>query len=265
MESLPSSAEKALGLRGKSAIVTGASRGIGEAVIKILVSLGVRVVGVSRNFPEDWTERFGRESVMAVKGDVADLNTANVALRTCLDRFGDRVDILVNNAGMVIAGTILDTKVDDWDRQMDVNLRGHLNFSQIVSREMVRKKTRGRIVNVSSTAALYYENGLLAYSATKGAIMSLTRAMAVDLAPYGILVNAVAPGWTDTLMGTGSLKEGQREIVNRRIPVGHIASPSEMAGIVAFLASVMCRHMTGQMLIADGGQTIDATIAGIQY
>jgi len=257
-------ASKYLGLAGKSAIVTGASRGIGEAVTKVLVDLGVNVVGVARSFPRDWIERFGRESVASVAGDVAEIETAEKSLQTCLEKFS-QIDILVNNAGIVVGGTILDTKIDDWDRQMDVNLKGHFNFSKVVAPEMVKRKTRGRIVNVSSTAALYYENGLLAYSATKGAIMSFTRALAVDLAPHGILANAVAPGWTDTQMGTGNLKSGQRELVNARIPVGHIAAPSEIADIVAFLASDMCRHMIGQMLIVDGGQTIDATISGIQY
>jgi NAD(P)-dependent dehydrogenase (short-subunit alcohol dehydrogenase family) len=199
-----------------------------------------------------------------VEGDVADTQTAERALKTCLDNFG-RIDILVNNAGMVIGGSILDLEVKDWERQMKVNLDGHMNFCKVVAREMVSRKTPGRIINMASTAADYYEVGLITYSATKGAIVSFTKGLAVDLAKHKILVNAISPGWVDTQMGTGNLKPGQLEIVERRIPLGRVAQPADIAGVAVFLASNLCTHMTGQSLLVDGGQTIDATIQGVQY
>ncbi len=257
-------ASKALGLVGKSAIVTGASRGIGEAITKALVDIGVGVVGVARNFSEAWAQGFDKGRTISVTGDVSNIDVAQKALKTCLDYFG-RIDILVNNAGIVIGGTILDLKMEDWDRQMDVNLKGHLNFSKVVSEEMVKRKTPGRIINISSVAGMFYEVGLLSYSATKGAIISFTRGLAIDLAPYNILVNSVAPGWVDTQMGTGTLSQKQMEAVNNRIPLRHIASPAEVAGVVVFLASDLSRYVTGQTIVVDGGQTIDTTIPGIQY
>jgi 3-oxoacyl-[acyl-carrier protein] reductase len=257
-------AEK-LGLDGKRAIITGASRGIGEAVARTLVEVGVRVVGVGRTFPSNWEGQFKNpEMVSRLIGDVSDPQTAEKALKCCLDKFGG-IDILVNNAGMVISADILNLDMNDWDTTMNTNVKGIIHFCRAVAPVMVRQKKGGRMVNVSSVAADFCESGLLAYSTTKGAIDSFTHSLAIDLSPYNITVNAVAPGWVNTLMGAGSLSKEKLQPVLERIPLGRVASTDEIADVVLFLCSDLSRYVTGQVVIADGGQTIQGTIKGIQY
>lgn len=254
-----------LGLEGKSAIVTGASRGIGEAIASALVGLDVNVVGVGRTFPNDWETRFQNpERVSRLVGDVSDPNTAENALSKCLDKFGD-INILVNNAGIVINTGILNLNLEDWDKIIDTNLKSFVYFTRSVATELVKRKRGGRVVNVSSVAAEFYESGLLAYSTTKGAINSFTKGLAVDLAPHNITVNAVAPGWVNTLMGAGSISKEKLEPVLERIPLGHVASTDEIADVVVFLCSSLSRYVTGQVVIVDGGETVEGTIKGIQY
>jgi 3-oxoacyl-[acyl-carrier protein] reductase len=254
-----------LGLRGKNAIITGASRGIGEAVVRSLVDLGVGVVGVGRTFPFQWNEQFSQpEKAVKVVGDVSDPKTAESALKMCLDKFGS-IEILINNAGIVINTGILDLNLEDWDKQMDTNVKSFVYFCRVVAPEMVKQKRGGRIVNISSVAANFFESGLLAYSTTKGAIISLTRGLSIDLAPHNITVNAVAPGWVDTQMGFGSLPKEKHGAVLERIPLRHAASTDEIAGTVVFLCSDLSRYMTGQTITVDGGQTTDGTIKGVQY
>jgi NAD(P)-dependent dehydrogenase (short-subunit alcohol dehydrogenase family) len=253
-----------LGLEGKSAIVTGASRGIGEAIARALVEADVNVVGVGRTFPANWESQFqDQQKISRLVGDVCDPRTADSAVRQCLDNFGN-VNILVNNAGIVVNTGILDLNVEDWDRTIETNLKGMLYFSRAVAPELVKQKS-GRVVNVSSVAADYYESGLLAYTTSKGAVNSFTRALAVDLAPHHVTVNAVAPGWVNTTMGAGSLPKEKLLPVLERIPLGHVASTDEIAGVVLFLCSDLSRYMTGQIVAADGGETIEGTIKGIQY
>jgi NAD(P)-dependent dehydrogenase (short-subunit alcohol dehydrogenase family) len=259
-------ATAALGLSGKNAIVTGASRGIGEGIARAFTNLGVNIVGVGRNFPEDWSNRFSSSPARVRKlvGDVTDPMTAKAALETCLDSFG-KIDILVNNAGIVIGTDILNLKFQDWDRQMDTNVKACVYFAKTVAPEMIRQGGGGSIINISSVAADLYEGGLLAYATTKGAIASFTRGLAMDLAPHAITVNAVAPGWVNTQMGAGSLTPEQLAKVNERIPLGRVASVGDIAGTVVFLASGLSRYITGQTITVDGGQTVYGTIKGIQY
>jgi NAD(P)-dependent dehydrogenase (short-subunit alcohol dehydrogenase family) len=253
-----------LGLEGKSAIVTGASRGIGEAIARALVSAGVSVVGVGRTFPNNWEAQFEDQGKIArLVGDVSDSSTAERALATSVDRFG-KIDILVNNAGIVINTGITNLNIEDWNKIMDTNLKSFVYFCRIICPELMKQK-HGRIVNVSSVAAEFYESGLLAYTTTKGAINSFTKGLAVDMGPYNVTVNAVAPGWVNTTMGAGSLSKEKLQPVLERIPLGHVASTDEIASVVLFLSSNLSRYMTGQVVIVDGGETVEGTIKGIQY
>jgi len=259
-----SKAVEMLGLEGKSAIVTGASRGIGEAIARALVSAGVGVVGLGRTFPNNWEAQFEDQGkVLRLVGDVSDPSTAERALKAALGQYG-KIDILVNNAGIVINTGIANLNMEDWDKMMDTNLKSFVYFSRAVCPELIRQKN-GRIVNVSSVAAEFYESGLLAYTTTKGAINSFTKALAVDLGPHNVTVNAVAPGWVNTTMGAGSLSKEKLQPVLERIPLGHVASTDEIASVVLFLCSNLSRYMTGQVVIVDGGETIEGTIKGVQY
>ena len=254
-----------LGLEGKSAIVTGASRGIGEAIARALVNVGVNVVGVGRTFPNNWEGMFSEpKKVSRLVGDVSDQNTAENALNECLDKFGG-IDILVNNAGVVIATDILNLNLEDWDKVMDTNLKGLVYFSRAVAKELVKRKKGGRIVNISSVAADFYESGLLAYTTSKGAVDSFTRALSVDLAPHNITVNAIAPGWINTQMGAGAMPPDKLKPVLERIPLGRIGATDEIAGAAVFLCSNLSRYMTGQVVVVDGGETVEGTIKGVQY
>jgi 3-oxoacyl-[acyl-carrier protein] reductase len=254
-----------LDLKGKSAIVTGASRGIGEAILRYLADLGVGVVGVGRNFPSDWWNKIPNQENVAVEiGDVTDPKTAQSALQTCLKKFG-KVDILVNNAGIAFATTIINLKMEEWNRLMDTNVTGFVHFCREVAPEMVNQKRGGSIVNISSVAATMVEAGLLAYATTKGAIISFTKGLAIDLAPHGITANAIAPGWVRTQMGAAQFTDKQLAVVNERIPLGRIASTDEIAGTAVFLCSGLSRYITGQVITVDGGETCEGTIKGIEY
>jgi NAD(P)-dependent dehydrogenase (short-subunit alcohol dehydrogenase family) len=254
-----------LGLQGKNAIVTGASRGIGEAIARALVELGVSVVGVGRTFPADWENQFQNpDRISKLVGDVTDPSTAENALKLCLDKFGG-IDLLVNNAGIVISNSILNLNEEDWDKVITTNLKSFLYFSKVVASELVKRKRGGRIVNLSSVAADFYESGLLAYTTSKGAIDSLTQALAVELATHNITVNGIAPGWVSTSMGAGVMTKEQLRPVIDRIPLGHVATTDEIAGVAVFLCSDLSRYMTGQTVIVDGGETVEGTIKGVQY
>ena len=254
-----------LGLQGKNAIVTGASKGIGEAIARALVEFGVSVVGVGRTFPAEWENQFqNSDKVSKLVGDVTNPITAEDALKICLDKFGG-IDLLVNNAGIVISNSILNLNEGDWDRVITTNLKSFLYFSKIVAPELVKRNRGGRIVNISSVAADFYESGLLAYTTSKGAIDSLTKGLAVDLAPHNITVNGIAPGWVSTSMGAGAMSKEQLRPVIERIPLGHVASTDEIAGVAVFLCSDLSRYMTGQTVIVDGGETVEGTIKGVQY
>ncbi|MDG6939404.1 MAG: glucose 1-dehydrogenase [Nitrososphaerota archaeon] len=254
---------KLLGLSGKAAIVTGAGGGIGGEVIRLFAELGMRVLAVDQRF-EQGAQGPAARGMVAFEADVARSSAAEEAVRRCVDEFGG-VDVLVNNAGMIRGGSVLDMKEDDWDRIMEVNLGGYRNFARAAATEMVKRKTGGVMVNVSSVDGIMAEPGILAYSASKGAIIMLTKCLAIELAPHRIRVNSVAPGWVDTPMGTGVLDAKSRKIVDKRIPLGYIAPPAEIARSVAFLASDLSRYMTGHIMVVDGGLTSDISIPGLSY
>ena len=255
---------KTLGLTGQAAVVTGATKGIGRATARLLADLGVDLVAVGRKFEKDTFPAKTKGRIIRFDADVSDERKAEEAVTTCMKKFG-KIDILVNNAGMLKGGSILDFRREDWDRIMDVNLGGYRNYAREASLSMTKNKIAGRIVNVASVDGISAEPDVLAYSASKGAIIMFTRCMAIELAPYGIRVNAIAPGWVDTAMGTGVLDPKSRRLVNKRIPLGYIAPPEEIAKSIVFLASDMARYMTGHVMVADGGLTVDISIPGLKY
>lgn len=213
------------------AVVTGATGGIGQAACRGLRSAGMKVYGLDLSDAD-------------LIADVTDANAVAAALASL-----SRIDVLVNNAGVLIEGGLADMPLADFDRQVAVNLRGPFVVTQAA---LAKIPDGGRIVNVASELAYLGRAGASAYAATKGAILSLTRAWARELAP-GILVNAVAPGPVDTaLLGFDAMDPAEQALETAN-PLGRIGTPDEIAAVITFLASREASYITGQCFSADGG------------
>ena len=245
---------------GKAAIITGGTRGIGAAVSKMLAQHGASVMAAysgnrkrAEELKADITFAGGKCQVFG--GDLRDPVNAEALVQETLKEFGS-VDILVNNHGIWNEGAIDKMSLETWDELMDVNLRSVFYLTQLASREMI-KKGFGKIINVSSTAAQRGEAFHSHYAASKGAINSFTKSLSSELAPHGINVNAVAPGWvyTDMTEETFSDKEREKEIV-AGIPIGRIPSAEDIAGPIVFLASELSRHVSGEIMNVNGGAVL---------
>ncbi|MER8841351.1 SDR family oxidoreductase [Mesorhizobium sp. M0913] len=246
----------------KVVVVTGATSGIGEAVVEAFAATGALLVLVGRD-----RERGQRalESVQKLNcqaelmlGDVADSAFADQVIRSSVERFG-KVDVLVNSAGIIRRGSAVDCTDADWRQTFDANVNGVFYFSRAAVKSM-RKSGGGSIVNIASNVGLVGCFGLVAYCASKGAVVLLTRAMALDHAKEQISINAVCPGAVDTpmLVSAHSQPVSVDEILQRNvdsIPQGRVATPREIASLTLFLASKEARHITGVAVPIDGGFT----------
>ncbi|HEX3802795.1 MAG TPA: SDR family oxidoreductase [Solirubrobacteraceae bacterium] len=242
-----------------TAIVTGATMGIGEAVTRRFVREGANVVLIARGAErgEELARQLGG-CTRFVAGDVADGDTATRALSAARELGG--VDVLVNNAAVDHVRPLLEVDTADASAVFATNFHGSLSMLVSVARDMREREAGGAIVNVTSRLASIGISGFAVYSAAKGALLSLTRTAAVELAEYGIRVNAVAPGLTSTpLVDAWIAAQPEPETfardVARGIPQGRIATPEEVAATVAFLAAPESAHITGASIAVDGGYT----------
>ena len=241
-------------LEARVAIVTGASRGIGHAVAACLAQDGASVVVSGRDAARvevaaKELEAFG-VPVLAVPGDVARREDVDRMVAQTRERFG-RVDILVNNAGITRDALLARMKDEDWDEVLNVNLRGAFLMTRAVSKLMMRQKG-GRIINIVSVAGVMGNPGQANYSAAKAGLIGLTKAAARELAHWGILVNAVAPGLIDTDM-TAAMPAEAREGLLAQVPLKRIGLAPEVAEVVRFLARDGASYVTGQVIHVDGG------------
>jgi 3-oxoacyl-[acyl-carrier protein] reductase len=245
-------------LAGEVAVVTGGSQGIGRAIATRLASEGAAVAILARN---ERNVRAAADEIVATGGqaigvpcDVTERDQVRSALDTVIGRFG-RLTVLVNHAGLFRPAPFADISDEMWDELLRVNLTGMFIVGQEAARHMIGQRS-GRIVNMSSAAAHMAHSDQTAYAVTKAGIEAMTRTMAFDLAPFGIIVNAVAPGTIETSFSVGALSaEAVAERV-RRIPLGRLGDPSEVASVVAFLASADAGYVTGAVIHIDGGLTI---------
>ncbi len=245
-------------LSGKTAIVTGGTQGIGLAIVRRFVAEGACVVAVARGAPgRELTGEFRQGRCVFLQGDVTVEDTARLAVAGAISRFGS-LDVLVNNAGMDWTGQLIDATLEDLERVIAVNLFGPFLMLREAARAM--RNGGGSIVNVTSRTASVGVPTMSLYSASKGALASLTRAAAVEWAPLGIRVNAVAPGLTDTPLARAWFDQQPepdsfRKAVEATIPQRRLATPDDVAAAVLFLASDDAGHMTGVTLAVDGGYT----------
>jgi len=239
-------------LKGETALVTGASRGIGRAIALRLAADGAKVIGTA-------TTGEGAAGISAAlaatggRGEVLNVNTAGSLdeLIARLDAAGDLPTILVNNAAITRDTLLLRMKEEDWAAVIDTNLSANFRISKVCVKRMMKER-KGRIVNITSVVGLMGNAGQANYAAAKAGVIGLTKSMARELASRNITVNAVAPGFIDTDM-TRALPDAQKAALLTQIPAGRLGSPEEIASAVAFLASPEAAYITGQTLSVNGG------------
>lgn len=245
-------------LKGKVALVTGASRGIGREIAKKLASQGAAVIinfsGSKEKACEVKQEIEDSGGAAALyQWDVSDYAACEAGMKNIIREYG-RLDILVNNAGITRDGLLMKMTEEDFDRVIRINLKGAFNTIRFASRQMLRQRS-GRIINISSVTGVAGNAGQANYAAAKAGLIGLTKTAAKELASRGITVNAIAPGFIETDM-TAGLSDKVKEGAMAQIPLGVFGKAEDVAAAVAFLASPDARYITGQVLHVDGGMVM---------
>lgn len=251
---------KIFDMTGKKAIVVGASRGIGRSIAEGFHECGVEVVMVGTNdYVYEAAAEVGSDGgapVYGVKGDVGDREARKGIFDSCMEKLGGKLDILVNNAGVNIRTfPTIDYAYEDFDRTMAVNVEAVFYLCQFAAKVMI-PQGYGKIINISSTAGLMGMSNGAIYSASKHAVVGLTKSLAIEWSKKGLRINSVAPGFTRTDLAAQSLANEERmRGIYARLPVGEIAEPQDIRGAVLFLASPASDHMTGAVIPVDGGES----------
>ncbi len=245
-------------LQGKVAIVTGGNSGIGKSIVEYLAELGAKVVIDYRSHPEA-TEELEREigayggSSFGVQADVGKLDDLQRLVDTTVEKYG-RIDVMINNAGIETRTSILTTTPDNFDKVLDVNLRGVFFATQFAAKQMIAQGGGGRIINISSVHEDWPMPDNTPYCCAKGGVRMLTRTAALELAPHGITIVNVGPGAVATPINDSTMNNPELLAkLNAAIPMGRMAQPEEIAKVVGFLASDAASYITATTIFADGG------------
>ncbi|MDD5765186.1 MAG: 2-dehydro-3-deoxy-D-gluconate 5-dehydrogenase KduD [Candidatus Marinimicrobia bacterium] len=242
-------------LDGKIALVTGAARGLGQAISLAMAEAGADVALVdllSTDETKRKIEEIGRKAI-GIHADLSSISCIPVIVATTIKAFG-KIDILVNNAGIIRRAPLTEFSEKDWDDVINLNQKAVFFLSQAVARTMIERKQGGKIVNIASL--LSFQGGILvpSYTASKSAVMGLTRALANELAPHGITVNAIAPGYMATDNTAPLRSDAKRsQAILERIPAGRWGTPDDLKGVAVFLASAASDYMNGYTIAVDGG------------
>jgi NAD(P)-dependent dehydrogenase (short-subunit alcohol dehydrogenase family) len=254
-------------LSGRRAVVTGLSRGIGQAIAVALARHGADVVGNYARGDDGAgqtvraIEAMGRRAV-AIPGDTGQPADVEELARTCVEACGG-IDIWVNNAARLRVQPFLETSPEDWHGLLAANLHGYFYGCHAAAAAMTAQRSGGSIVNITSAADILPVAGLATYIAAKGAIVALTKTLGLELAPNGIRVNAIAPGAIETPLNATAWDDAVRRTYSQRIALGRIGRPGDVADVVVFAASHAARYITGQEIVVDGGLTINGNVGHV--
>ncbi|MCL2469544.1 MAG: 3-oxoacyl-[acyl-carrier-protein] reductase [Alphaproteobacteria bacterium] len=242
-------------LTGKTALVTGATGGIGKTIVHTLAAQGARLVITDRN--TDMLEAMQKElgpSCVAVTCDLAQPDAPQALIKEAEEKLGGGVDILINNAGLTRDGLSLRMKDDDWDTVMNVNLSAAFRLSRAAIKGMMARRW-GRIISMASVVGTMGNAGQANYAASKGGLMAMSKSLAQELASRGITVNCIAPGFIVTAM-TDKLTQAQKDKMLQTIPIGALGKPEDVAACAVFLASDEAHYITGQTIHVNGGMVM---------
>jgi 3-oxoacyl-[acyl-carrier protein] reductase len=248
-----------MGLSGKVALITGSARGIGKAIALELANHGAKIV-INDILPKNEIDKTLEEisksgdQAIGIRADITIFEEVESMVKEIINKFG-KIDILVNNAGIIRDSLLIRMKEEDWDAVININLKGTFNCSKTVAKYMIRQKSGGKIVNISSVIGLVGNIGQANYAASKAGIIGLTKSIAKELALRNINVNAIAPGFIETDM-TKRLSEKVRKDLQQQIPLKRLGTVKDIAKVVYFLVSDNANYITGQVINVDGGMVM---------
>lgn len=248
-----------MGLSGKVALITGSVRGIGKAIALELANHGAKIV-INDILPTNEIDKTLEEirksggQAIGIRADITIFKEVESMVKEIINKFG-KIDILVNNAGIIRDSLLIRMKEEDWDAVININLKGTFNCSKTVAKYMMRQKSGGKIVNISSVIGLVGNIGQANYAASKAGIIGLTKSIAKELALRNINVNAIAPGFIETDM-TKRLSEKVIKDLQQQIPLKRLGTVKDIAKVVYFLVSDNANYITGQVINVDGGMVM---------